>query len=188
MLFAGSLIYVLGEFTTVRGGDAAMSVSADVSALLASWKQYPVQLKKRFDLDGNGEIDLQEWERARRLATRTVEQQHRDIRTLAELNIVRAPANGRMFLISTLPLNKPRQRYQWWSAFHLSVAVAALAPGRGQILWVALTSLAFLALLGAIAARVGGANMWVGASRVTFWGALAMAITAGAGSLLGAAV
>lgn len=127
MLFAGSLIYVLGEFTTVRGGDAAMSVSADVSALLASWKQDAVQLKKRFDLDGNGEIDLQEWELARRLATRTVEQQHRDICSLAELNIVRAPANGRMFLISTLPPHKTRRRYLWWSAFHLSVAVAALA-------------------------------------------------------------
>ncbi len=70
----------------------------------------------------------------------------------------------------------------------LPLAVAALAPERGLIPWVSGTSLAFLALLGAIAARVGGAGVLVGAWRVTFWGALAMAITAGVGALFGAVV
>ncbi len=126
MLFAGCQIYVLGEFTTVRGDGAALSVSADVSTLLADWKRDPVQLKKRFDLDGNGEVDLHEWELARRLATRTVEQQHREIRNLGELNIVRSPADGRMFLISTLPPQQTRQRYLRWSALHLGVAAVAL--------------------------------------------------------------
>jgi VIT1/CCC1 family predicted Fe2+/Mn2+ transporter len=70
----------------------------------------------------------------------------------------------------------------------LPLAVIALAPESGLIAWVAATSLVFLALLGAVAARVGGAGMLVGAWRVTFWGALAMAITAGVGSLFGAAV
>jgi hypothetical protein len=126
MLFAGSQIYVLGEFTTVRGEGAALSLSADVSALLARWKQDPMQLKKRFDLDGNGEIDPQEWELARRLATRTVEKEHREIRQLGELNILRAPTDGRMFLISTLPPHKTRRRYLLWSAFHLGVAMVAL--------------------------------------------------------------
>jgi VIT1/CCC1 family predicted Fe2+/Mn2+ transporter len=45
-----------------------------------------------------------------------------------------------------------------------------------------------LAALGALAARVGGADMWKGALRVGFWGALAMAITAGVGGLFGTAV
>jgi vacuolar iron transporter family protein len=49
-------------------------------------------------------------------------------------------------------------------------------------------SLAFLALLGVVAARAGGAKVGASAVRVTFWGALAMAITAGVGSLFGAAV
>jgi vacuolar iron transporter family protein len=70
----------------------------------------------------------------------------------------------------------------------LPLAVAALAPERGLIPWVSGTSLAFLALLGAIAARVGGAGVLIGAGRVTFWGALAMAITAGVGALFGAVV
>ena len=68
----------------------------------------------------------------------------------------------------------------------LPLSVTALAPEQGLIFWVAGMSLAFLALLGAIAARVGGASPLIGAWRVSFWGALAMAITAGVGALFGA--
>jgi VIT1/CCC1 family predicted Fe2+/Mn2+ transporter len=68
----------------------------------------------------------------------------------------------------------------------LPLAVTLLAPAAHVIPWVAATSLAFLALLGAVAARVGGATM-AAAWRVAFWGALAMALTAGAGRLFGAA-
>lgn len=68
----------------------------------------------------------------------------------------------------------------------LPLAVIALAPAQGLVAWVAATALLFLALLGALAARAGGAGMLAGAWRVTFWGALAMAITAGVGALFGA--
>ncbi len=50
------------------------------------------------------------------------------------------------------------------------------------------TSLVFLAILGGLAARVGGARVIMAAMRVTFWGALAMALTAGVGALFGTAV
>lgn len=53
---------------------------------------------------------------------------------------------------------------------------------------VSLTSLVFLAILGVTAARTGGAPVLAGAFRVTFWGALAMAITYGVGTLFGAVV
>jgi VIT1/CCC1 family predicted Fe2+/Mn2+ transporter len=70
----------------------------------------------------------------------------------------------------------------------LPLLVTAIAPDPGLIYLVAGTSLVFLALLGALAARAGGAGIAVGALRVTFWGALAMAITADVGALVGAAV
>ena len=70
----------------------------------------------------------------------------------------------------------------------LPLAVTALAPGHLLIPAVCLTSLAFLALLGATAARTGGASLLTGAWRITFWGALAMALTAGTGTLFGAIV
>jgi VIT1/CCC1 family predicted Fe2+/Mn2+ transporter len=68
----------------------------------------------------------------------------------------------------------------------LPLLVTTLAPMDVLIHWIAGSSLLFLALLGAAAARAGGASALLGAWRVTFWGALAMAITAGVGSLFGA--
>ena len=62
--------------------------------------------------------------------------------------------------------------------------VAGAAPAR-LIPWVAASSLAFLAALGAVSARAGGAGLWAGTARVTLWGAIAMAVTAGVGALFG---
>ena len=67
----------------------------------------------------------------------------------------------------------------------MPLLVAVVAPQSGLIPLVSGTSLLFLALLGGAAARAGGAGMVVGAIRVTFWGALAMAVTAGVGALFG---
>jgi VIT1/CCC1 family predicted Fe2+/Mn2+ transporter len=67
----------------------------------------------------------------------------------------------------------------------MPLLVAALASDVLLIPLVAGASLLFLALLGGVAARAGGANVTNGALRVTFWGALAMAATAGVGALTG---
>jgi VIT1/CCC1 family predicted Fe2+/Mn2+ transporter len=65
----------------------------------------------------------------------------------------------------------------------LPLSIAVFVPASALALVVVGTSLAFLAILGALAARVGGAKVLVGAWRVTFWGALAMALTYGVGAL-----
>jgi len=65
----------------------------------------------------------------------------------------------------------------------LPLVAAILAPPPAAMPVVAGLSLAFLAMLGAIAARIGGANAATGAIRVTFWGALAMVATATIGRL-----
>lgn len=67
----------------------------------------------------------------------------------------------------------------------MPLAVTAMAPAGVLIPLVSGTSLVFLALLGGLAARAGGAVVMLGAMRATFWGALAMALTAGVGSLFG---
>jgi vacuolar iron transporter family protein len=68
------------------------------------------------------------------------------------------------------------------------VATIALAPLATLVPIVSVVSLLCLVALGAIAARVGGARAAVGAARVAFWGALAMAATAAVGKLFGTAV
>jgi len=70
----------------------------------------------------------------------------------------------------------------------MPLLVTAVTPAAGLIPLVSGTSLMFLALLGGLAARVGGAGVTMGAIRVTFWGALAMAVTAGIGWLVGTVV
>lgn len=67
----------------------------------------------------------------------------------------------------------------------LPLFVAWLVP-QSQLIWaVGLSSLLFLAVLGALAAQAGGASLYKGAIRVTFWGAIAMVLTAGVGRLFG---
>ncbi len=69
----------------------------------------------------------------------------------------------------------------------LPLVIVLLVPA-SAIMWaVAGSALFFLALLGALSARAGGASVMTAAARVTFWGALAMALTAGVGALFGVA-
>jgi VIT1/CCC1 family predicted Fe2+/Mn2+ transporter len=70
----------------------------------------------------------------------------------------------------------------------MPLLVTAIASEASLIPVVSGTSLVFLALLGALAARAGGASVTASAMRVTFWGALAMGLTAGVGALFGTTV
>ncbi|HOY87696.1 MAG: hypothetical protein V9G21_07025 [Methylotenera sp.] len=132
LLYAGGSVYVLGEFSTIGGANSVLSVKEDVGALLADWKKDPTQLKKRFDLDGNGEIDTQEWELARKAAKREIEHLHREIRKESGVHIIRAPRDRRLFLISSMSPQKLRQRYQRWSYFHFAVLVLSV----GAFFWL----------------------------------------------------
>ena len=67
----------------------------------------------------------------------------------------------------------------------LPLIVAWATPGKYLISAVGISSLVFLALLGGVAARTGGAPIAIGAIRVTFWGALAMVLTSVVGRIFG---
>jgi VIT1/CCC1 family predicted Fe2+/Mn2+ transporter len=67
----------------------------------------------------------------------------------------------------------------------LPLGVAAMAPPTYVMLYVVVSSLLCLLLLGGWSAKVGGANVRTGALRVTFWSALAMAVTTLAGAAVG---
>ena len=70
----------------------------------------------------------------------------------------------------------------------LPLVLALVSPPAQLIPIVSAGSLLLLAFLGGLAANVGGAKIWIGAARVTFWGALAMLATAGVGALFGTVV
>ena len=70
----------------------------------------------------------------------------------------------------------------------MPLLMAAISPASSLVPIVSATSLLFLALLGAIGARTGGANILRATVRVTFWGALALGVTAGIGKVFGTIV
>jgi VIT1/CCC1 family predicted Fe2+/Mn2+ transporter len=70
----------------------------------------------------------------------------------------------------------------------MPLLMVVVSPANMLVAIVSVASLGFLALLGAIGARAGGANVLRATARVTFWGAMAMAITAGIGKIFGTIV
>jgi VIT1/CCC1 family predicted Fe2+/Mn2+ transporter len=70
----------------------------------------------------------------------------------------------------------------------LPLVTAAMVPSTWLISSVSTASLCFLALLGAVGAKAGGANIWKATARVSFWGAFAMGVTAAIGAAFGTSV
>lgn len=125
LLLAGTRVYALGEFSTVGGSNAELDHRADLVALLDHWKRDPKALRQRFDLDNNGEIDLQEWELARRAARREVEQLHAEIRSEPGTHVMRAPRDGRLFVLSNFDPELLIARYRRWTYIQLAIAATA---------------------------------------------------------------
>ena len=123
LLVPGEPLYVIGEFATEGGANARLDQAADVSALLTKWKADKAELMRRFDLDGNGEIDVKEWELARKAARREVVRQHQEIRSQPGIHTVRKPRDGRHFLISNLDPDRLARRYRIWTSVQLALAL-----------------------------------------------------------------
>jgi hypothetical protein len=121
-LIEGEKIYVLGEHVTLGGAATELNLRQDVSDLLAEWKKNKPALLKRFDLDGDGEIDLNEWELARRAAHREIEKEHHEIRLQDGVHMIRKPRN-RLFLIANRTPEQLASRYRAWAWSHLAFVI-----------------------------------------------------------------
>lgn len=122
----GDEFYALGWFTTLHGGDIGGSVNEEVSGLLAEWKRDRRALLRRFDEDGNGEIDLREWEAARAAARREILASHRDRARLPGLHVMRRPDDGRPYLLSAKPPEELTTHLGRWTALHFAAMVLGL--------------------------------------------------------------
>jgi hypothetical protein len=126
-------IYVIGQFRTQGGSSLEFSTREELNALLAEWKKDMPALLKRFDLDEDGTLDIQEWMLARSAAKREVAKMMREAQAQADINIIGRPRNGRLFLVSNLDQNKLSRRYLLWSWAHLAIFFGALG-GMGWVL------------------------------------------------------
>jgi hypothetical protein len=120
-------LYVIGDFATLGSISPSFDTAAQIRDLLAEWKSNRSELLARFDLDGDGEIDIREWELARAQARREVARRRDEALSAPEAHIVRKPATRRLFLISDLDPAVIARRYRWWGIFHAAVFLAAAA-------------------------------------------------------------
>lgn len=104
-------VHVLGEFRTHTGAPHA-NRDADITALLAEWKQDQAALKERFDTDGDGQVSLEEWERAREAARQAVIQRHLEQPVPDAMHVVGRPSDSQLFLIAAYPEKELARRYR----------------------------------------------------------------------------
>ncbi|MBI4195027.1 MAG: hypothetical protein HY526_08115 [Betaproteobacteria bacterium] len=134
LLLPKGALYAIGEFTTTSGAVTGHDERADVGDLLADWKRDREQLLHRFDTNRDGEIDMQEWERARLEAQHEVRRRHAHGRAAAVegVHLMRKPRDGRLFLLANEFPEKLGRRFAFRSRVHLVVFFAA--GGAGLIL------------------------------------------------------
>lgn len=125
-LIEGETLYVIGEHVTLGGPNALLDKNADLGALLAEWKADKAALLARFDADRNGEISLDEWERARRAASDAVDRAHLEIRLKDGVRLMRKPAHARPFLIANREVSALVRHFRLWSWAHLLLILGAL--------------------------------------------------------------
>jgi hypothetical protein len=133
LLTPGGHLYAIGEFSTEGGSGSALDAGGDTNALLAAWKRDKVELLERFDLDGNGEIDMREWQLARQAAKREIAKQHQEVRAQPGLHIMRRPRDGRLFLLANMDPHRLARRYRFWTVFQLIIALGS-ASGMAAVL------------------------------------------------------
>jgi hypothetical protein len=131
LILPGAPLYALGDFRTVGGAVTELDERGDVNALLADWKRDREALLARYDTDRNGEIDLSEWEAARRDALHAVQEEQRGTRMQDGVHIVGKPGDGRLFILAREPPARLSRRYAWWGALHLA---ACFLSGAGALL------------------------------------------------------
>lgn len=118
-------LYVLGDFASLSSVGPAFDSRREVARLLAEWKADRPALLERFDLDGNGEIDLREWELARAQAKREVEHQRQDLLAAPDAHLMRRPQDGRLYLISDLDPERLVFRHKAEATIHALLFLAA---------------------------------------------------------------
>ncbi|MES9870663.1 MAG: hypothetical protein ABW090_11865 [Sedimenticola sp.] len=132
-IYSGDLLYAIGLFKTLDDMDHARSRKELAMELLREWKRDQAGMLERFDSNGDGQIDMQEWEKVRRSAATeagkayTEQMANQVLHTLGNTGSRRHP-----FLISTLPQFNLVRRYRLYAGG----SIAAFFIGGGIAAWL----------------------------------------------------
>lgn len=122
-------LYLIGHLDTRHHFASEDDIKKRMGHIISDWKFNPVNMLFRFDLDRNGEIDQQEWEKARKQAREDVERQQMNQAHTGDFEIS-APTNGQLYLLSGMSPEFLRRSYRCWVATHLTVLVGLLIAVR----------------------------------------------------------
>ena len=183
VLVAGVAGLVAGAMSMAAGEYVSVSSQADTEAADLARERLELQTQPEAELDELTHIYVGRglsYDLARQVAVQLTANNVLDAHARDELGIVEHMAARPIEAALTSAVT-----FAVGAALPLLMVV--LSPSGTLVYSVAVASLIFLALLGAIGARAGGADILKASARVTFWGAFAMVLTAGIGALVGTA-
>ena len=134
-LHEGQFLYAIGHFQTLHAPSAEQQTKAQTNALLKQWKQDQQRLLARFDSDGNGQIDLDEWQQARAAAAQQAQLEVRDNYDDTAVNTLSySPAKRQPFILATIDPRALTRRYRWTAFACLAGALACGCYGLATFL------------------------------------------------------
>lgn len=111
----GEPLYAIGFFETRSNHHEPLHKAQETAAVLGEWKKDQAGLLKRFDKNGDGRIDMAEWEEARRAAETLVAEKAREAALDPGVNLMMRPPDRKPFLLSVLPETELTKRFRYWA-------------------------------------------------------------------------
>jgi hypothetical protein len=115
-LHVGQPLYAIGDFRSSGGGRQAFDLAAAKGEVIRQWKGDFAGLLQRFDSDGNGQLDEQEWNRVRLAARLEAEQRHRALSLLPVQHHLGKPAERQPFILSCAGEDELVRSLHWQAA------------------------------------------------------------------------
>lgn len=130
LMFEHERLYALGQFKSVGGGRDRLDLKSISGDILRSWKADQAALISRFDADGDGKIDLQEWQQAREQAHAEALEQQKHLDTLPTMHLICDPQTpGQPYILSTHDEDKLIRRFRWQLAGFMACALLSFWLG-----------------------------------------------------------
>lgn len=126
----GDMLYAIGFFETRSAHHEPLNRARETAAVLAEWKRDQAGLLQRFDADGDGAIDMTEWEQARQAAEAVVAERVREHALDPGVHLMLRPPDGRPFILSVLPETALTRRFRM---FALAGLILFFAGGAASV-------------------------------------------------------
>ncbi|WP_079416708.1 GIDE domain-containing protein [Thiomonas intermedia] len=131
LILPGQTLYALGWFASLS--PLQVSSHAEVRERIAAWKADPQQ-RRAFDSNGDGALDMAEFEQLRQQAAAAVEAERRERAVQPQTHVLRRPKDKRLFLLTTEPHDDLTRTLRWQAWAWLTVGVLGLAYGGAGLL------------------------------------------------------